>query len=117
MDRLANVKYLMMNAKMLGLDLFVWAEDHVNAKWMGKNARRHDSDILKQSIFDTSGGPLQPREPSGPRKRGRPKISWIKGVLEHATAAAGSRGNLIALLSSSASEYAWNKAVYGYCRK
>ena len=38
MDRLANVKYLMMNAKMLGLNLFVWAEDHVNAKWMGKNA-------------------------------------------------------------------------------
>ena len=86
-------------------------------KWLGKIARRHDSDILKQSIFGTSGGPLQPREPAGPRKRGRPKISWIKGVLEHATAAAGSRGNLIALLSSSASEFAWNKTVYGYCRK
>ena len=39
------------------------------------------------------------------------RASLIKGVLEHATAAAGSRDNLIALLRSyNASEYAWHDA-------
>ena len=58
-------------------------------KWMGTLARRNTTDIVRQSVFDPESLSFQPREPAGPRRRGRPKTSWAKGVFKHALAAAG----------------------------
>ena len=43
--------------------------------WMGTLARRSETDIVRQSIFDSSSLSFQPREPAGKRRRGRPKTS------------------------------------------
>jgi len=83
-------------------------------KWMGALARRDKSDIVRQSVFDSNSLSFQPRAPAGPRRRGRPKVSWATGVFKHAKAIAGSIDNLNILLGR-ASKHAWEDAVYEYC--
>ena len=84
---------------------------------MGSLAIRADSDHLKRSIFDTSSQHFQPKSAAGPKRRGRPKISWPNGVFAHAVKAAGSHDSLTNLWSSmNASKAAWKRAVHQYCQ-
>ena len=83
-------------------------------KWMGTLARRNTTDIVRQSVFDPESLSFQPREPAGPRRRGRPKTSWAKGVFKHALAAAGGAEGLNSLLSHRP-QSEWEAVVKEYC--
>ena len=67
--------------------------------WMGTFARRNTTDIVRHRVFDPHSLSFQPREPASPRRRGRPKMSWAKGVFKHALTAAGGAERLNSLLS------------------
>ena len=51
--------------------------------WLGVLARRDSNDALRRSVFDSDANSLrlQLRGPAGPKRRGRPKVTWAKGVL------------------------------------
>ena len=83
-------------------------------KWWGTLARRNTDDLLRRSVFDPDRSDFEPRGPCGPKRRGRPKVSWAKGVSEHIVKVGGSRNRLITLLGQ-APKSAWEKAVCEYC--
>ena len=85
-------------------------------RWFGALARRDSNDIVRCSIFDSASLSFKPRGLVGPRRRGRPKVSWANGIFEHAIAVAGSEDSLNRMLGQ-ASKFTWNSAVYDYCHK
>ena len=83
-------------------------------KWLGTLARREGNDIVRRAVFDSDSSNPQPRGPAGPRRRGRPKVSWAQGVYKHAISAAGCTERLHALLGHT-SKHAWENTVHKYC--
>ena len=85
-------------------------------RYMGELACRPDTNVLKQSVFRIIPGSFEPKVPVGPRRRGRPKMLWSKGVFEHAVLAAGSRDLLKDLWRDDpAAKTAWKDAIHQYC--
>ena len=70
--------------------------------------------IVRRSNFDSNSQTLQPEGPEGPKRRGRPKVGWAKGVFKHAVAGAGSIANVNTRLGR-ASKHAWENAALKYC--
>ena len=57
-------------------------------KLFGTLARRSDDDVMKQSVFDVTAPALKPKTAIGTKRRGRPKVSWPKGVYDAAASVA-----------------------------
>ena len=78
---------------------------------IGQLARRSDNDILKSSILIRRDNELVPRNPSAPRRRGRPRVARAQGVYRDALDVAGSHASLQTLWLSKSQ---WESAVNAY---
>ena len=83
-------------------------------KFFGTLARRRDDDVMKQSVFDVTASVLKPKTAIGNKRRGRPKISWPKGVYHAAASVALETGRTLS--SVLLSKIAWKQAVHKHCR-
>ena len=82
---------------------------HFQLHFMGELARRADTDVVKNCVFQP--GYLRPRVFQGPRKVGRPKDIWTTKVFREATIAAGSTERLTELWQDTpAAKSAWRVA-------
>ena len=78
--------------------------------FMGELARRGDDDAVRRCVFLPGGIDL--RTLPGPRRRGRPRISWATSVYNACIQLAGSHENLSAYFQrDDAAERAWQAAL------
>ena len=79
--------------------------------YMGALARRGPEDPVRASLFEP--GSINLRQPSGPRRVGRPRLNWGKTVFEAALQTAGSMTHLKQHFTDSTP--AWKAAVRACC--
>ena len=87
--------------------------------FLGDLARRENSDILKQSVLDTSTQGFAPKANTGHRRRGRPKTTWSKGVFAQAVKVAAHSSQDIGylMMNSPAARTKWSQVVRKYCNE
>ena len=78
--------------------------------FLGQLARRPCNDPVRCSVLQPGG--IEPRLPTGPRKRGRPRQMWGNMVLNNCLRIAGTRGRLADFFRPEAgAAAAWESAV------
>ncbi len=73
-----------------------------------------DDNVMKQSVFDVTASVFKPKAAVGTKRRGRPKISWPKGVYHAAASVASETGRTLSSLLLN--KIAWEQAVHKHCR-
>ena len=82
--------------------------------FMARLAQLPDDDVVRESLLLPSS--FEIKRPSGPRKRGRPRVCWANEVHKQAVLAAGGADRLQQLWQTSPqARAAWHESVMRHC--